>query len=69
MNLHESTQEDIAHYNYKGSCGLSEGCKCLHKKCSFPIAESCAGGMEKVRIRLRPSTQNNVDCTPTNVGK
>ena len=80
INLHQSTQSrfkalqalflaDIAHYNYKGSCGLSKGLKMLASIMHFPIAESCAGGLGNVRIRLHPSTQNNVDCTPTNVGK
>jgi hypothetical protein len=67
-NLHESTQSrfkalqalflaDIAHYNYKGSCGLSKGLKMLASIMHFPIAESCAGGLGNVRIRLRPFTE------------
>jgi hypothetical protein len=48
---------DIAHYNYKCSCGLSKGLKMLASMMHFPIAESCAGGLGNVRIRLRPFTE------------
>ena len=57
-NLHESTQSrfkalqalflaDIAHYNYKGSCGLSKGLKMLASMILSPLSKVVLEAWEK----------------------
>jgi len=76
-NLHQSTQSrfkalqalflaDIAHYNYKGSCGLSKGLKMLASMILSPLSKVVleAWGMCVLGYTLLSNCY--VGCTPEN---
>jgi hypothetical protein len=57
---------DIAHYNYKGSCGLSKGLKMLASMILFPLSKVVLEAWEMCVLGYTLLSNCYVGCTPEN---